>query len=326
MPEPFVGDRHVDALLTNLSTAYIQDAADFIAPAFAPVIPVKFRSNRYVAYLKGDWFRDEAEERAPGAESAGAGFTLDNTPTYFCRKYAYHSDVTEDDQANADQPISPYEDAQQFVTQKLLIKRERLFAASYFQAGVWGTEPLCVSGVPGAGQVRQWNEAEAIPIEVIDGYKAATLEATGMEPNTLAVGYRVYNRLKNHPSVLDRIKYTQRGVVTPDLLAALFGIPKFLVGKAVVNLGPRGGGDVMTFISGNHALLAYVNPAPAIKKPSAAYIFGWTGLLGAGAFGNRIKRFELVRNGSERIEGEMAFDMKVVGADLGVFFEDVVAE
>lgn len=324
MPEPTIADRHVDAVLTNFSTAYIQGAEDFIAAQFAPVVPVLKRSDRYFAYIKGDWFRDEALERAPGTQSAGGGYGLDNTPTYYARKWAYHADVTEDEVANSDVPLRPFEDAQAFVTQKLLIRRERLWATTFFLPGIWGIDLQGVNAGPSAGQFLQWDDADATPIEDIDNHKADVLEATGMEPNTLVLGYRAYLAAKNAPKVLQRIQYTQRASVTPDILAALFGVQKLLIGKAVVNTGGRGAANAFGFVNGGHALLAHVAPAPGLRIPSAAYIFAWTGLLGSGAFGNRIKRFAMDEIGSERIEGEMAFDMKVVGPDLGVFYKDVV--
>ncbi len=41
---------------------------------------------------------------------------------------------------------------------------------------------------------------------------------------------------------------------------------------------------------------------------------------GSGAFGNRIKRFRIERIESDRVECELAFDTKVVSADLAHFF------
>jgi len=77
---------------------------------------------------------------------------------------------------------------------------------------------------------------------------------------------------------------------------------------------------------GKHALLCYSNPRPALKKPSAGYIFAWTGLEGSGAYGNRIVRLpmDMLGLGTERIEGEIAFDAKKICGDLGTFFKDIV--
>jgi hypothetical protein len=41
--------------------------------------------------------------------------------------------------------------------------------------------------------------------------------------------------------------------------------------------------------------------------------------------GARIKRFRMEELAADRVEGEMAFDMKLVGADLGIFFYDAIA-
>jgi hypothetical protein len=59
--------------------------------------------------------------------------------------------------------------------------------------------------------------------------------------------------------------------------------------------------------------------------PSASYTFAWTGYLGATADGRRIKKFRLEHLASDRIEGEMAYDFKVIAADLGSFFASAVA-
>jgi hypothetical protein len=61
--------------------------------------------------------------------------------------------------------------------------------------------------------------------------------------------------------------------------------------------------------------------------PSAGYIFTWVGLLGAGAFGSRISQIPMpwLGIGTIRIEGELAFAVKIVGADLGVYFHTAVS-
>ena len=73
-------------------------------------------------------------------------------------------------------------------------------------------------------------------------------------------------------------------------------------------------------------VLCYSNPRPALRKPSAGYIFAWTGLEGSGAYGNRIVRLpmDMLGLGTERIEGEIAFDAKQICADMGIFFKDIV--
>ena len=59
-----------------------------------------------------------------------------------------------------------------------------------------------------------------------------------------------------------------------------------------------------------------------------SYTFAWTGLEGAGAYGNRIVRIPMdqLGLGTERIEGEMAFDQKVICSSMGCFFSGAVSE
>ena len=312
-----------------MSVAYIQNQKDYIADQFAPLIPVQKQSDRYFVYTKGDWFRDEAQERAPGTQSAGSGYDLDNTPTYYAPVYALHQDVPDQIADNSDTPLRPYEDAQLFVTQRLLLKRERIWTSTYFGTGIWnGTGAGDITGVASGPSfptsILQWDQPASTPIQDIHNMKALMLTQTGFEPNTLVLGYKAFHRVINNPSILDRIKYTQRGIVSADLLASLFELDKVLVGKATVNTAQKGAVDAFQLVHGNHALLAYVAPNPGLRVPSAAYTFAWTGLLGAGAFANRIKRFRMEWLESDRIEGEMAFACKVVAADLGMFVNGVV--
>jgi len=95
MPNPTAGDVHVDRLLGNISTAYIQKQSAFIADKAFPVVPVDNKSDRYTSYSKEDWLRDEAQERAPGTESAGGSYEIDTSPSFYCRKYAFHKDIDE---------------------------------------------------------------------------------------------------------------------------------------------------------------------------------------------------------------------------------------
>ena len=73
-------------------------------------------------------------------------------------------------------------------------------------------------------------------------------------------------------------------------------------------------------------LLGYRTPSPRLKSPSVGYIFAWTGLEGSSAYGSRIVRMpmDMLGLGTERIEAEMAYDMKVICPDMGVFLSNLV--
>jgi len=323
---PKMQDAHIDRALTNMSVAYMQDASAFIANQVFPVVPVRRQSDVYYQYNKGDFMRDEAQERGAATESAGGDYGVEAANPYYCKKHAFHKDVTPEERANYDEPLNADIDASDFVSQKMLIRREMQWATKYFKTGLWGTEYTGVSASPTGLQRLQWDQAESDPISDITTASVTMASETGYKPNTLVLSPFVFNALKNHFDILDRIKYTQKGIVTADLLATLFEVEKVLVAWGVVNSAAKGATNDIDFIMGKHALLCYSNPRPALKKPSAGYIFAWTGLEGSGAYGNRIVRLpmDILGLGVERIEGEIAFDSKLICADMGAFFNGIV--
>jgi len=327
MASPSIGDVHVNAPLTNMSVAYIQDQANFVADRVFPNIPVSKQSDRYYVYDRGDFNRDEMEERAPGTESAGNGYDLDSTPTYYAPVYAFHKDVSDQIRANSDSVLNADRDATIFVTQKALIKRERTFAAKYFVPGVWAYGKVGVDASPDAEtQFLKWTDAASTPIEDIRAAKRAVLEATGFEPNKITLGKAVYDALVDHPDIVDRVKYGQTpgkpAMVNASALAQLFELDDVLVMKAIYNAGAKGAVESSRFIGANNALLTYVTPNPGIMVPTAGYTFSWNGWMGATGMGHRIKKFRMEPLESDRVEVQMSYDQKVVGADLGYFFEN----
>lgn len=324
---PTLGQAHIDRALTNMSVAYIQDENNFVAAKVFPQIPVKKQSDVYFVYNKGDFFRDEARVRSGASESAGGEYGVSTDTPYYCKVHSFHKDVTEQDRTNYDEPLDADSDATDFVTQKMLIRREVVWASKYFAPGIWTTEITGVASGPAANQVIQFDQASSDPIGVVTSHIVTMAGTTGYRPNTIVMTPAVFYALKNHHDILDRIKYTQKGIVTADLLATLFEVENIYVAWSVVNTANQGATDNIGFVMGKHMLLCYVNPRPAIKQPSAGYIFAWTGLQGAGAYANRMVRIPMdqLGIGTERIEGEIAFDAKVIAQDLGVFFKNIVA-
>jgi len=327
---PVAGDVHVNQPLTNISIAFMQDAANFVADRIFTNIPVVKQSDRYYTYDRGYFNRDEMEERAESSESAGGDYTVDSTPTYYAPVYAFHHDISDPRRANSDSVLAPDREATELCTLKGLIKREKLWVAKYFLGGVWtaGDVDGVASGENNTTTFLQWNDADSDPIKNIREGVAAILERTGYKPNTLVLGYRVWMALQDHPDIVDRIKYgNTSGVanITTADLSNLFKIPRIFVMEAVENTAKEGQTNSHSFIGGKKALLCYSEQSPGLMKPTAGYTFSWTGYLGASPNGARIKRFRMEQIASDRVEIEMAFDQKLVSAELGYFWDTIVA-
>lgn len=316
MAQPNINQVHIDRPLTNISVAYIQSQTNFVASRVFPVVPVDKKSDTYFVYTKNDWLRDEAQRRAPATESAGSGYGL-STASYSAEVWAFHKDVDDQTRANSDSPLSPDRDATQFVTSRMLLRQEKQWAADFFVTGVWGT-----STTPS----NLWsNYSTSDPIEDIEAGKQTILTNTGFMPNTLTLGYPVFRQLKNHPDIVDRIKYTSSENITTEMLARLFELDNVYVAMATNATNVEGETAAYSLIQGKHALLAYVNPSPGLLAPSAGYTFNWTGISGGLGTNIGVSRFRIDEIKADRIEAEMAWDNKLVATDLGYMFVDVVS-
>jgi hypothetical protein len=324
---------HVDAVLTNLSIAFMQNPANFIASRVFPNVAVAKQSDRYFTFDRGDFNRDEARIRAPGTESAGSGFDLDNTPTYYAPVTSFHKDLAWQTMSNADSVLDLTSAAQRFVMQKMMIRKEKSFVDNYMTTGKWTTDIAGVSGTPSGPQVKQWSDyTDGDPIGDIEEAMNTILESTGYEPNTLVLGKRTFSALKDHPDIVDRVKYSG-GVgngnparVNEQTLAALFGVERVMVSKAIANDATKGETEDSNFIAGKTAMLCFANSAPSLMDASAGYTFSWSGYLGQGnEFGVAMKRIPMDHLESDRIEGGMAFTHKLVAADLGYLWNTIVA-
>jgi hypothetical protein len=206
----------------------------------------------------------------------------------------------------------------------MLLKRERIWASNYM-TNIWGTNLTGVSGSPGSGEFKQWDSSQATILKNVEDWKELIASTTGYEPNIIVCSPDVLAALKVSSEIKDTIKYTQKGVVTEQLLAELFGVDKFLVPRGVVNTAAKGKAGAFARIVSKKFLLCYAPDRPSLLTPSAGYIFSWKGYMGADRFGARIKKFRMENVESDRIEGEMAFDCKQVAADLGLYAASVIA-
>lgn len=341
MPNPVRGDVHVNRPLTNISIAFMQEPGAFVADRVFPNIPVLKQSDRYFEYDRADFWRNQYGRRAPATESIGSGYKLKNDSTYFCDVWALHKDIDDQIRANADAPLNMDRDATLWISQQAMINREVEWVSAFFAISIWsgidGTagDVIGVAATPSTNEVLQWNDANSTPIEDVAAQSTNIQRLTGFRPNKLVLGRETWDSLKNHPDLIDRVK-ASGGVsnavpaqMSKQAVAMLMEVDEILVADGIQATSDENEGFetslVTAFIAGKEALLVYSNPRPSLLTPSGGYTFSWTGLLGSGAMGNRIKRIRMEPLESDRIEGQMAYDQKLISSDCGVFFASIVA-
>lgn len=332
--EPTLTQVHVNAPLTNISIAFMQDAKGFVADQVFPNIPVAKKSDVYFAYDRSYFFRNLMQQRAPGTESAGQGYSIDNTPQYNCTVFALHHDIPDAIRANADSPLNMDMDASNFLGLQAMINREVNWASAYFATGLWTFD---LSGLStssyASSQFVKWSTANSTPIEDIRHFMTSVQGITGYRPNTLVMGRQVFDVLVDHAEFVDRTKYGQTGTdkqnpatVNQAIMSIILGLDRILVMDSIQTTSAEGQtSNTYAFIGGKAALLCYVPAAAGIMTPSAGYTFSWNGYTGAGPQGQRVSKFRMEWLKIDRVEIEQAYTQKLVSADLGAFFNNAVA-
>lgn len=327
--QPSVTDVHVNRLLTTVSVAMMQSPDNFVADAFAPTIGSDEKSGLYGVYDRGYFNSDGMTLRAPGTESAGSGYAVDLTTEFVTKVYAFHHDIPDQVRKNTSAPLNPDVEAANLCALKALINREKAFVTNFFAGSIWTSDwDGVASGENGTSTFRQWNDPASTPIENVRLGGTTMGGRTGFRPNVLVLGRQTYDALLDHPDLVGRIdrgQTTGPALVKREAMAALFEVERVLVMDSIQNTAKEGQTNAHSFIGGKKALLAYVAPAPGLMTPSAAYTFAWTGYAGASALGTGVQRFRMQHLKSDRVEIESAYVQKLIAADLGVFFDTIVA-
>jgi len=304
---PTVGDVHVDAILSGVSTRYVNEA--MIADLVMPVIPVVKESDKFYKYTR-NWRLPEAK-RAAGAEANEIDWNV-TTDTYTCEEYALKDLIPDRVRANSDTPLNMDVDTTEYLTELIQMGREKRVADIVFAAGTFGTQTSALAGA------NRWDDyAGSDPIGDVRTARATVHAATGKLPNALVIGYQAHLKLLDHPDILERIKYTQKGIITADLIAALFEVDKYIVGKALNDSSQEGGSESLGYMWGKKVALLYAESSPGIKKISFGYQFQSRGF--------RTKKWREEGRDGDFIEAGEVRDEKVVSADCGYLYTTVVS-
>jgi len=255
-------DRVFDPLLTNVAKGY--KPQNYLATALLPVFKVKKQSGIYYEY-------DRAHLQLTDSARAAGSPTNEIDPKAWTRANFYAEDhalkqLVEDEEVDqAEGAFDPMSDATENVVERLMTAAEKALADQLTSTSVV-TQNTTLSGTS------QWSDPDdSDPIGDIETGKDTIEAATGLVPNTLALGRDAFNALKVNAQIIDRIKYTGRDIVTEDLLAALFGVRRVVVGRAVYNTASEGQTPSMSNIWGDNALLAYVPETPRLKEVALGF-------------------------------------------------------
>jgi hypothetical protein len=301
------GNVHIDTVLTNISLGWPNDG--LIGDALFPTVPVRKQSDKYYVFGRESWLLETSDYRAPGTEANEIpGIQVSLNP-YYAQEHSLQIAVTDEERENADSPLSPDADGTNLVTSKIVLAREvaiknLVTSTSNYATGMSTT-------LSGTSQWNDYTNSHPIP-----NFRTATRAINAqifMDPNLAIIPYLVMSTLEDHPDIIERIKYSERAILTPEIIAAVIGIPRVLVpgvGIGAGAVGTPGTQVTASYLWGKDVVVAYVPPRAGLKIPAFGYEFVWA-YPGAGA--QVVDRWREEKRKSDLIRVSRRYDLRLVG-------------
>lgn len=320
-------------MLSNMALAYFQDASSYVAKSIFPMLPVQLSSDNYYIFSKADLLRDNVQ-RKPQFGKVAPAIVSEDRGNYFCEVDQIIMGIDQIARTNQIRRPGPgIKDPRiqktRTIAEQMNIHQDIIFAQNFFKTGVWNNEWTGGSTYSKANKTFiKFNDSNSEPIKYVDELKTSIKQSTGRMPNKIGMGINVFNALKEHEGIIERVKYggtsANPATVTEKALAELFGVKELKVFSSIYNSAEQGQAEDMEFICDpDSMILAYATDAPSIDEPSAGYIFTWD-MLGDGQYLPTLQYDGEGGTHSEFIESLLATDMKKVADDLAVFMKECV--
>lgn len=328
MSLPTPGSAHKDAALSNLSIAYRNPM--YIADQVFPTVAVKKQSDYFFKFLRGDWFRNDAGVRGPGAQAKRGGYKL-SSDTYACKEYAFAHPIPIELINNADDVLKPMETGINFVTESILLAKERVVSTLIVTASNWTNEDA-------GGLWAATDNTNTFLTDVL--LRRETIrQAIGRFPNTLIMDAKTFKGLKESSVLLDRIKYTgtngNPADVTPQMIAMLCSLDRVLVGGAIYTSDEETlAGTEFTAVDlwetnagKGSAWLGYVSPNAQVDVPSSGYTFVWNNTnipdeIVSQTGARSVRRWWEAAEKQWVVEASESFDSKITSSVSGFLWTD----
>jgi hypothetical protein len=259
--------RVIDPILTTVAQGYKQQ--DLIGNMLFPAVPVTVSGGQVIEFGK-EAFRLYSTARAPGGAVKTVQFGYLGKP-FALENHALAGLLPIEHQRDAQ--VTPGVDlagrALNNVMASMGLTLEVAQAALALNASAYDNDHKVTLS---AGT--KWSAETGTPIADIEAGKEVVRGSTGRYPNVATFSAVAWKAFKNNPDVLDRIKHTQRGVVTTELAAQLLDVEKVVVGKAV----SANAAGTFSDVWGNNVVLSYsALGSLGAEEPSYGYTYTMVG-------------------------------------------------
>ncbi len=262
--------RVIDPVLTQLAQGYKQSG--MVGSVLFPKVNVGQRAGKIITFGKED-FMLYASGRAPGENTkriqfgySGGNFALVD----YSLEGAVPIEVYQEGAAGTNGWAIDHFNMAANKVQAIMDLRLEYASAQIARtaASYQAANKITLSGTS------QWSDFSGTsqPIQNIETAKEAIRAATGKRPNTVVMGAAVMAKLRQHPIVVDRMKYTGRDIATAEILASLFGVDKVLVGDAIYS---NDASSAFTDVWGKDVVVAYTETASVAEMGAPSYGYNY---------------------------------------------------
>jgi len=267
--------RVIDPVLTSVAQGYKQ--LDLVGGFLFPRVNVGVRGGQIITFGKEDFMLYNTQ-RAPGENTRRVQFGY--SPSSFALvDYSIEGAVPTEIQQEAEAMEAGFTIN---MAQMAIYKAQAIMALRLEKAQADLARTLANYGSSNKttlSSTAQWSDLTSgvsDPINDVEVAKEAIRASTGKRPNVLVMGPAVLAKLRMHPKIIDRMKYTGRDVPTKEILAALFGVDQVVVGEGIYS---NDAGTAFTDIWGKDVVLAFteLSGLADMGTPSYGYTYNLSG-------------------------------------------------
>lgn len=318
---PALQDIHIVQALTNVSLQFGQ--GDFVAERLAPIVNVQKQSDKYfILDATREALRQQDTERAPGTPANISDFAV-TSAQYNAKDHAQKSAITPEDRANVDPAIQTDIEKTEWVTEVVKVDKEIKLAAQLATDITQTTTMLTAT----TGALGRWDEDISDPIAAVENAVSTIVASVQKRPNTISIPFEVYQKLKNHPLIIERVKAggttDNPAIVNANSLAQVFDIENVLISSAYKNTATKGATASVSNIWSDTVYICIAPASPGLRTLSMAMTFAWN--VAGATNGQFVRSWTDPEVMADFVEFNDYYDQKTTAATAGFKILDTIA-
>ena len=299
-----------EPVLTGLARGY--QGNKFIWRTLFPVVDVPSRALK-IPFFGKELFKIYKALRAPRAQSNKMSVDFRDVDTYTLEEWDLYDEI---DYAEIQESI---QDERQYSTLKVQEAIELGIEAECADMAQNTANYPAGHAVALSGTDQFTDYTNSDPRAVAKEGHSVIRKKTGKQGNVLVLGTKTLEALEDHPKLIDKIKYTQEGFPSTELLKKYFKVEDVIIGESIYY-----DSTTQEFVDlwSDILLLAYVDRQPQQQRNRKELSFGYTFRLKGYP---KVDSFETNPNKVLAIRNTDIIEPVMVGNDCGYLVTNTCA-